>query len=349
VWRYDPENADWEEHSQQTGDMPSYGMLGITLDSDGNLYFGSEGSGIVQSDGQQFNEWQVENVPAVAAFGHIVAAPGGALWFIEEYGARVDTVDPPSAEWAPLPDQKCDCVPLSFSADGTMLGAAWDNGLWLVNGAKLTHVSADEGLPADHEVAAAALAEDGTVWIGTDHGLAQFDGQSVTQILTAEDTGFASDEVRALLVASDGSLWAGFDGGLSHLTSDGEWEQFGPGEPVSENFGAVYDLAQDSDGALWVATYGDGAYRFAGGEWENFTSSQPGVDLPSDSLNSVTVAPDGSVWFGTNYSGAARFDGSAWTTFDVPDLINWNVNAIYVEPNGTAWFATSGGVTRYVP
>jgi ligand-binding sensor domain-containing protein len=195
-----------------------------------------------------------------------------------------------------------------------------------------------------------AFAQDGTPWIGTDQGVAFFDGKKITEMLTAKNTGFASDFVRSLFAASDGSMWVGLQGGLSRLKPDGTWEHFGVDNPFTGNFTDAYDLAEDANGVLWVATYGDGVYRFADEKWEHFAPDDPGVQLPSTQVNSVTVAPDGNVWFGTYYSGAARFDGKEWRSFDDSDgLINYNVNDIFVDPNGTVWFATSGGVTRYIP
>src|SRR5574337_300297 len=95
---------------------------------------------------------------------------------------------------------------------------------------------------------------------------------------------------------------------------------------------SVLDIEEDSGGAIWVATEGLGLYRFANGEWKQFTSTDPGVDLPSPYVNSITLAPDGTLWFGTR-EGAARFDGSEWAEIEVgvEGLIDAFVNDIYVD------------------
>jgi len=346
VWRFDPDKANWEEYSEQTGDMPSYDMYGAAHDDDGNVYFGSDGSGVVRYDGE-FTLWHVPNVPGLAAVGAILPAPDGRLWFVQEYGDYVDVFDPEQEAWSPGPELPG--VPLTFDSAGNVWASEWQNGLWIIGGGDETHISAEQGLPTEAYVQGVAVAGDGTAWLATEQGLAFFDGQNVTQMLKAAEAGMASDFVRGVFAASDGSLWVRTETNLSRLTPDGQWEHLGAGSPFAFDV-EVTDIAEAYDGALWMTTYGDGVYRFADGEWEHF--SPDNSDLPWSHVRSVTLAPDGGLWFGLADRGAAHFDGSDWDDFEVDEeegLIQANANDIYVAPDGAVWFATSGGVTRYVP
>lgn len=229
------------------------------------------------------------------------------------------------------------------------------NGLWVTgSNRERVHLTVEQDLPSNQIVAVALSArERGTAWIGTaDSGIAVFDGENVTQQYTAQDDGLTSDSVLSMLAASDGSLWVGTDKGLDHLTADENWEHFPIGSPFADDLGGITDIAEDANGAIWVSTAGEGnlVRRFADGQWQRFGEGDPGVNLPGDFVQSITVGPDGSIWFGSYYHGAARFDGNTWTVFRVRDgLLHPNINDIFVQPDGTVWFAADGGATRFIP
>ena len=345
VWRYDPAKADWQEYSEQTGDMPTYTLYSAALDADGNLYFGSDGSGVVRYDGE-FSLWRAPNVPGLAAVGAILPASDGRLWFVQEYGDYVDVFDPAQETWSEGPDLPG--APLAFDGEGNVWTAEWENGLWIIapDGAE-THVTTAEGLPSNLVTALAFEQDVQRAWIGTEAGIAVFDGQTVTQIYNAENAGFAGDSIRILLATSDGSMWAASETNLSRLGPGGAWFHYAAGDPFTYDV-EVTGMAEAADGAIWVTTDGDGVYRYADGQWERFSTENS--DLPWNDVLSVALAPDGSLWFGLADRGAARLDADGWDDFDVKDgLIHSNVNDIYVNESGVVWFATSGGVTRYTP
>jgi len=345
VWRFDPAKADWEEYSGQTGDLPSYDMFGMAQDDDGNLYFGSDGSGVVRYDGK-FAVWRVPNVPTLAAFSVVLPAPDSSLWFVQEYGAHIDVFDLQQETWSKAPELPG--APLAFDSAGNVWVSEWNNGLWIVANGNQTHIGVEQGLLTENnQVLGVAASQDGTAWLATEQGLAFFDGQTVTKILKAADTGMQSDLVRGLFAASDGSLWVRTERNLSRLAPDGKWEHFTVGNPFDLDV-EVTDIAEVADGSLWVTTYGDGVFNFANGKWKHFSPGNSG--LPSDDVHCVALAPDGSPWFGLANRGAAHFNGTNWDNFDVENgLIHPNVNDIYVDETGAVWFATSGGVTRYKP
>jgi ligand-binding sensor domain-containing protein/tRNA A-37 threonylcarbamoyl transferase component Bud32 len=351
VWRFDPAKADWQEFSEQTGDMPEYNMFTAAQDADGNLYFASDGGGLARYDGEDFAVWAVSDVPVMAAFGHIIPAPADQLWFIEEYGSYPDRFNLSDETWLPYLDSPCSCAPLAFDPNGSLWGTEWENGAWIVapDGAQ-THLTAENGLPSNMVTAVAFDPIDGHFLLGTDSGVVHLDPNlNVVEVFDTGSAGLVNNNVHALMTTAEGDTWVGTDGGVSHLKPDFTWEHFPIGQPFTENLDFISDFAQDAEGAIWVATLDDWVYHYSNGEWEKFEGGDPGVKLPSPYVGSVTVAPDGSLWFGTS-DGAARFDGNEWTLFDVGDgLIHLQVNDIYFDAAGAIWFATSGGVTRYTP
>src|ERR1700742_3459899 len=71
----------------------------------------------------------------------------------------------------------------------------------------------EHGLPQD-TVRAIAQTKDGYLWLGTDEGLAQFDGYDFV-VFNKENGALPSNSVGALWAAKDGSLWIGTLGGLT--------------------------------------------------------------------------------------------------------------------------------------
>ena len=68
-----------------------------------------------------------------------------------------------------------------------------------------------QGLPQD-SVRALAQTPDGHLWVGTDEGLARFDGYAFTSVPPND---LPSTAIRALCSASDGTLWIGTASGIA--------------------------------------------------------------------------------------------------------------------------------------
>ena len=74
-----------------------------------------------------------------------------------------------------------------------------------------------DGLPAN-EVPAIRQTQNGFLWLGTEAGLARFDGQRFTPINIGRGVGTANP-VRSLLTTPEGDLWVGTEAGLARIPS----------------------------------------------------------------------------------------------------------------------------------
>ena len=70
----------------------------------------------------------------------------------------------------------------------------------------------EDGLPQD-TVEAIAQTSDGYLWIGTQRGLARFDGVRFTVHAPGNPPALRSGAIDSLLADPDGSLWVSTDGG----------------------------------------------------------------------------------------------------------------------------------------
>src|SRR5262249_20723739 len=73
----------------------------------------------------------------------------------------------------------------------------------------------EEGLP-DSNVNAIVQSQNGYLWVGTDGGLARFDGRHFTLIRFRGENP-REVPVHSLVSTSNGDLWVGTDSGLAHV------------------------------------------------------------------------------------------------------------------------------------
>lgn len=99
----------------------------------------------------------------------------------------------------------------------------------------LTVFTDREGLP-QNTVGAMACDAQGHLWVGTQDGLARYDGRGWQVVVLPAEA--ASHNIHALLPASDGALWVGTLDGLLRLQR-GQWTVFGAGQASEAGFRSV--------------------------------------------------------------------------------------------------------------
>ena len=117
-----------------------------------------------------------------------------------------------------------------------------------------------DGLPSSI-VYRLAQDRDGFIWIGTNDGLARYDGVSfrVFRNDPAEPRSIGGNNVTSLLIDGKGRLWCGGEGsGLNRLEPDGE--HFTRFKHVANDLATlgnddVWALAEDTNGTIWAGTY----------------------------------------------------------------------------------------------
>src|SRR6267143_289461 len=127
----------------------------------------------------------------------------------------------------------------------------------------------ESGLP-QNTVHSIAQTRDGYIWIGTEEGLARFDGVRFTIFDKQNTAQLKSNYIRTLLADRQGALWIGTPEGLVRM-SDGKFTVFTTNEGLpSDSIQAVYE---DREGNLWVAT-ANGLGLLKGGALSTFTTKE---------------------------------------------------------------------------
>jgi signal transduction histidine kinase/ligand-binding sensor domain-containing protein len=120
-----------------------------------------------------------------------------------------------------------------------------------------------EGAPSF--VQGLAQTQDGTLWVGGETGLFQFDGIRFKRFKSSNEDAVSSQYVSTLTSSANGDLWIGFQlGGVAHL-EHGALTSYSTEQGLPR--GTVYRIVADEDGSVWIATTG-GIGRFKEGHWE---------------------------------------------------------------------------------
>ncbi|HMC97345.1 MAG TPA: two-component regulator propeller domain-containing protein, partial [Flavobacteriales bacterium] len=118
------------------------------------------------------------------------------------------------------------------------------------------NVSVTSGLPAS-KVYAVLQDSTGLVWLGTESGLASYDGIKV--VSAGPNAGIASGGVRSLFIDAEKRLWCGHLGGGISISQGRRFRSITVSDrPLTADVTAI---AQDGNGAVWIGTFGMGALR----------------------------------------------------------------------------------------
>jgi len=192
-----------------------------------------------------------------------------------------------------------------------------------------------EGLPQT-SVQAIARTPDGYLWVGTQEGLARFDGVRFTVFDTGNEPAIPDKYISVLFVDRAGRLWIGTRSGVA-VFENGHFMPFNKIAGLAHAY--VRAIAEGAAGRLWVGTE-NGLFEVSGTSGDAFDASS---GLPDNRIRALHEDLAGALWVGTG-AGLQRFDGGHFHAVplgagnaDVP------VTAIYEDTDGTLWMGTGTG------
>lgn len=196
------------------------------------------------------------------------------------------------------------------------------------------------------EAAVMAVAQDsaGFVWIGTQGGLARYDGYGARSFMpNASDPHALPDGyVRALLPDANGGLWIGSSSnGLVHFDAASETFRTWHPDPAGRRgprSAAVDALAAAPQGRVWVG--GDGGLGLFDPRTQRFVPLALSARGAQPVVWSVLVARDGTVWAGTQnglYYRPARAPAFRVFPLGVESRAPPSVYSLYEDRNGRVW------------
>jgi diguanylate cyclase (GGDEF)-like protein len=194
------------------------------------------------------------------------------------------------------------------------------------------------GLPQS-SVEAILQTQDGYLWLGTQEGLARFDGTRFTVFDKANTPALRHNRVLALLEDRARNVWIGTEGGGLVRMTDGVFTGYGAAQGLPND--RVRAVAEDAAGTLWVGTDG-GLARLQGGRFRTYAARE---GLPGDAVRALAAAPDGTLWVGTR-AGLARMRNGEVDRERPGGAAAGPVLALWADADGTVWAGTRGGLLR---
>ena len=201
----------------------------------------------------------------------------------------------------------------------------------------------EHGLPAGDRVFAILQTRDGYLWVGTQYGLARFDGRNFMVFDHVNTPELESDDCRTLAEDAEGNLWIGTAASLIRR-SGSEFAAFSG--KLGAHFAAYPALGASRSGGVWVG--GRGGVLQIQGEHVRTYHSEEFLPLTVGLVTCLEEDEAGFLWIGT-LQGCLRLDttrerfervgrGSPFENLPVYDT--WGA------PNGDRWFITSDFVPQ---
>lgn len=193
------------------------------------------------------------------------------------------------------------------------------------------------GLPQD-TIRAIAQTTDGYLWLGTDEGLARFDGYEFV-VFDKTNGDLPGNSITALTSAGDGALWIGTSNGLAEYR-DKQFHTYTTKQGLPDN--SISGLYADHGGTLWIVA---GVYlsRFQDGKFTNFA---PDADLPVTSVRQIREDRNHDLWV-AGFSRIVKMSGSQFLTVIDPKALNGDiVTGMVAGRNDNFWIAGSEGIIR---
>ena len=190
---------------------------------------------------------------------------------------------------------------------------------------------------------AIAQTADGYLWLGTEEGLARFDGVSFTIFDQSNTPEIKNNVILALYVDRKDNLWIGTNDGMNRF-KDGRFTSFTTRDGLSNNI--VRAFCEDKNGTLWIATDGGGLNAFKEGKFTSYTTKD---GLSGNKVMTVYEDREGNLWIGT-YEGAglSKFKDGKFTTFSKKDgLSDHTVWTIREDRKFNLWIGTERGLNKF--
>jgi len=186
---------------------------------------------------------------------------------------------------------------------------------------------------------------EGSLWIGTNRGLARW-AHGKMQLLAATDV-LAGASVLSLLEDREGNLWVGTETDGLQVLRDARFHNIGVREGLSSDLTST--VVEDTAGTIWVGTNGGGLNVVRRG------ASMPGTATPyavrdvllSNVILSLAAGKHGELWVGTP-DGLNRIRGSAVDAFTSADgLPDDFIRSLLVDADDSLWIGTRRGLAHW--
>jgi signal transduction histidine kinase/ligand-binding sensor domain-containing protein/CheY-like chemotaxis protein/HPt (histidine-containing phosphotransfer) domain-containing protein len=192
-----------------------------------------------------------------------------------------------------------------------------------------------EGLPQS-SAQAIARTPDGYLWVGTQEGLARFDGVRFTVYDPGNEPAIPDKHISILFVDRAGRLWIGTRSGLAVL-EHGHFARFTGVAMLAHAY--IRSIVEGGGGRLWVGTEGR-LFEIGGGHARSFDAAS---GLGDGRIRALQEDRGGVLWVGT-VDGLLRLNGKHFDAVPLgPGGAQAAITAIHEDADGTLWLGSATG------
>jgi ligand-binding sensor domain-containing protein/serine phosphatase RsbU (regulator of sigma subunit) len=357
ILKYNTSGFTLENFTVNTG-LPANQLLKLHQDKEGNIWIGTNGSGLCRYIGDFFAHYTInEGLSSNQVFG--IIQDNTYKYWIATYGGGLTKLIPQNqtyvTEFITVKNGLSDnyLTSLSKSKDGSIWIATANNGIIRFRNGIFTYFNTSDGL-TDNHVNCILVDANEKVWCGTQGGISKYDGSGFLRITSFE--GLINNEVQAIVEDKLGTIWFGTFGGLVKIEGQ-KMTDYDLTDGLSEK--RINSLATDHLGNIWIGTFGGGLNKLdrsvRNGKpikliaYDSLLSSNNIISLLFQNDSILVVGTDrgfDKLYFDRNQKiiSVSHYDKSNGFS----GMEN-NINAIYKDNKGLIWFGTVKGLTRYNP
>lgn len=343
------ENQNFQIPAISSERVIDYNVHASFRDNEGNLWFGTEGSGVLRLSRSIFTTYNLEQGLVSNLAKTFLEDEKGNIW-IGTYDKGISVFGQGSSKFIKSlnEDNGLPANDLGYAmkdSKGRFWYTSYTKGIFrLTDGKPDLHLHTGNGLPAN-ETYIIAEGPDGNMWVGSKSGLFVIQNDTLIRSYDQRNDGLIDNSVYSLFWDSQGVLWIGTARGLSIW--DGN--TFTNNKEIGTN---IITIREDNRKRVWLAT--------ASGlrVWDGKIFRAIKVDVTSDANNVVSMyQPDeDALWLGTELGiyrmdlelfdrdGRAVFDH--FTRADGLPSLETNAHAIFQDSQGWLWFGTTEGAVR---
>ncbi len=314
-------------------------VLSIAASPGGDLYIGTDGSGVYHRDTKGMHILAGYPIGAPNVRAMLLLRDGSLL-----VGHRTGLLH--CADGRCNEVQVGDTEPKLVSAlaeaeDGSWWVGTLGSGLYRVaaNGALLAEYDEENGL-LQNNVRCLLRDDKGRLWIGSKLGLNMLEAERLRTFTVHQ--GLPNDNIQCAYQDREGNLWFGTDGAGALRYLGDRFVTFTLKDGLCSDL--VMSITADAQGDLWLGTYDNGICRMDG--MAMITTFD---GLPNNTVWCGLRDRDGSLWFGTSEGLAHVVNGVVQRQRGDALLAGSRVFALHQDSSGRIWCGTREGLFSFDP
>jgi diguanylate cyclase (GGDEF)-like protein len=308
-------------------------------DGEGNLWIGTNSSGLVKEENGTFSLLSTEQGLPDNSIRAMTFDKEGVLW-IGTAGGIAKMEDGIISKYPVQNEQYGITTFLLLLQNGDLITGSNKPGLYKITDEGLVLYSEDPRL-SSFQFSSAENGKDGTLWLGTSTGEVLSLKNETINIY--ENFSISGNSINKIFSDSHGIIWFGTDRGILYY-KDNQLFSFSENEGLSSNM--VASILEDYEGNLWVATERGGVSKFSNVKFRNFTTTE---GLVNSSVNAVFTDKQGGVWIGTDSGLDYMYNNTFIRNAVTEELSNFRIRHIFQDRKGSLWFSTysAKGLIKY--